>query len=350
MTAKKALPPVAPPEAAAPSQMVKSKNLSVRLRAYRWWFIGAASLLCLSVVGGSFTAGWIVASRAIPASASHVEAETVEIPILDPMGTEQLMPDVRGMSKNDALQVLADAGIPVAHVTVTTQPTAGTSGLIVEQTPAFGVISPPAVTIVVAAPAAVPDLVGADVSDASVQLSLLGAAVTRTDRYDPDQPVGTVLDVIPSAGSTLPETVAMTVNVAPSSLGLQDLSSDGPCSAGSVTLRGTDYPAGVVCRSHKEPIPNTWALNGTVDRIVGTVGIPNDALTGSTATMKILVDGTEIASFDLDWGVPQEFDFRISGSLKLEVVVTGAGTNVDVALVGVLLQGEPSAINTIRRP
>ncbi|TFD13137.1 hypothetical protein [Cryobacterium sp. TMT4-10] len=48
MTAKNSFPIAAPSEAATASQTTKSKKFSVRLRTYRWWFLGAAILLCLA--------------------------------------------------------------------------------------------------------------------------------------------------------------------------------------------------------------------------------------------------------------------------------------------------------------
>lgn len=316
----------------------------------RWWLIGAAALTVIALVGAAFVAGWLVASRAV-AAAEHTPDDTMEAPISNLFSDEALMPDVRGMSEAAALQAIADAGIPVSAVEVTTRPTAGSAGVVIEQDPAFGVPSPEDVGVVVSSPAAVPDLVGAFEADAAAELAVLGAAVNRADRYDPDQPVGMVLGIEPAPGSDLPEAVTLTVNVAPSSVGLADVDWTGQCSSSSnATISGTKYDGAVICPSQsRNPKPGAWLLSGAVDGVVGSIGILDTEPTGTTASVQLIVDGAPAATYNVVWGAAQQIDLRTTGALKLEVIVTGGSTSVDVGFGGVLLQGEPSSIAKIRR-
>lgn len=324
-----------------------------RKRGNRVILIAAATLAILALTGGAFTAGWIVANQSGANGADASKPEIVEVPILDPLAQDALMPDVRGLDETTALQVLADAGIPVAEVTVITQPAAGQSGLVIEQTPAFGTSAPDAVSLTVSEEAAVPDVIGASAADASAALQILGAAVVEETTYDPDAAVGTVLAVSPEVGSAVPESVTLTVNVAPASLYLANVrAEESSCATSKSFLMGGDpFTFGLRCSpGWSSASTSSWLTAGAVDRITGTIGIPDDEPVNSVATVQIVADGKLLKEYSLAWGDTQEVALSTDGALKLEILVSVPedADSVDIGLGDLILIGDPTAMSKLR--
>lgn len=318
-------------------------------QSWRWYLIGAAGLALLALLSVSFWAGWAVANQSFISSAPHEETTIVEVPALDPLVGDVLMPDVRGLDEQTALRVIADAGVPVTRVSMSTRPAAGASGIVIDQTPVFGTARPNDVTVVVSAPVAVPDLVGLQIEQASAELSILGAAVARVGRYEPDEKVGVVLDVSPLAGEPLPEQVTLTINVAPSSVFLSTVAqSERGCSVSrEFIMEGQAYGNGLTCRAQSSPARTAWLLSGAVDRITGSLGIPDGEEVGSRATAVIAVDGVTVGSYSLEWGKAQPVDIRTTGALKLEITVSSS-VRTTVGLGNVMLLGDPVTMSRLR--
>lgn len=336
--------------ASSPRQDAPTSKARRPGRGWRWYLIGAAALVLLALIGGAFAAGWAVANQAITADIGHEDTEIVEVPILDPLAGEALMPDVRGLDEQAAMQVIADAGVPVGNVEVTTRPSAGLPGVVVSQTPAFGTSAPETVALVVSAPAAVPDLIGARAEDATAELSIMGAAVAREGRYDPDAPTGTVLAIDPDAGESLPEQVTITVNVAPASVFLTTVEQTqrGCSTAREFLMQGQEYASGMHCQARASESRAAWLLAGAVDRVTGQIGIPDERQVGEGATATVILDGQVVHTFDLAWGTSQPIDIRTTGALKLEFVLGAHDGSSVVGLGDVMLLGDPGSMSRLR--
>jgi len=305
------------------------------------------------VLGGVFGAGaalgWTAASTALLPSAAET-ATAAPVPSAQGYDSSVLMPDVRGLDPNDAEQVLADAGIRVAIVSVTTRPAAGPSGVVIAQTPAFGAPSPASVSLVVSAPAAVPVAVGHDAADVLKELSDLGAQVKRIAVYVPGAAAGTVTAIDPATGSPLPEIVSITVTAAPATVALSTLSIDGDCGASSsASVDGTTVANAVTCSSSSGGSTGSWSLRKLVGDIVGTVGISDSSDSGSTATVQFIADGTVIGSYSVTRGAPVSFTLPTSGvsTLVVRSQSTTSGSSPDIVLGGFTGRGSTADIATL---
>lgn len=311
----------------------------------------AWSLLVLGVVGGSIGFGWWLATNTAVASQALAKPEIVHVPLVNDLESDVLMPDVRGLTPQDALEVLADAGIDASIVTTTSRPAAGTSGVVLQQTPVFGTPEPAAVELVVSEPAVVPDLTGLDRREAINRLVELGARVEQVAVYDPDAAIDRVVGVEPIAGSALPESVTLTVTAAASSVYFSNLDRDGYCSTSStLKINGKSYAQGLVCDSSTSGSDTAWQLGNAVDVVTGTLGIPDTEDAASSVRVQILGDGVLLASVDLVYGSSAPIDLRTTGILNLTFRMTAlAGASPDVGLGGLLAQGASAPIAALPR-
>jgi hypothetical protein len=282
--------------------------------------IGAWACAVLAVVGGAFGFGWWAATTAAIAGQPNATATTLEVPISSLSGQGVVMPDVRGLDPDDALQVLADAGIEVSTVTTESRPAAGRSDIVIEQVPAFGAERPTEVVLTISEPAAVPDLAGLDVAEAVALLRELGAQIEQIGVYVPDVDEETVVAVSPVAGSPLPEGVTLTVTEAPSVAKLADIDNSGDCGfASELTMDGKDWAPGVSCSTSSSGESATWSLDNHVDVITGTIGILDAEEAGTSATVSVVGDGVVLATFVLGYGSSQSFELRTTGVVTLDV-------------------------------
>jgi hypothetical protein len=345
------------PAAAKPSRLSSARDsVSAGLGVFRRrlprlaLFAGAVVLAAAAVLGGGVALGWRIATDVVLAGTPNPQPTVIEVPVSSG-DTGIQMPDVRGLTPDDALQVLADAGIAVELVESTTRPAAGESGVVIEQVPAFGSASPSPVELVISGPAAVPAIVGIDVDEAISQLRELGAQIVRVGVYDPDAVVDIVTVVEPAAGSPLPESVTITVTEAASAIHFANLDSDGDCGADDeITMDGRIWKPAVVCSSSTSGRTGRWSLGNAVDEVIGRVGIPDDEGPGASATVAILADGVALGTYTVVYGETQAFNFRTTGVIELTVVVTSVGdTRPQIAFGDFVAQGSSAAIAGLTR-
>jgi hypothetical protein len=316
----------------------------------------AGVLLAGGGFAGGVAAGWSVAARALlPASAERATPAPVRP---DVVNASVVMPDVRGLGPDEAQQVIADAGIDVATVTVTSQPAAGPSGVIVAQTPAFGAVQPAKVTLIVSAPAAVPDAIGKDAAPVLAELDGLGAQIRRTGVYIPGTRVGTVTAISPAAGSPLPHIVDLTVTAAPTTIALGALGDDGDCRrVDAPEMDSRTWTDAIACDSSAGGDTSTWTFNGRVGDVTGTLGISDDSEAGSTATVVLLADGRPVGSYVLRRGQSTAFTVTVSGATTFSIASTstssgsgsGSGSPPTVIAGGLLARGSSADISALSR-
>lgn len=320
----------------------------------RWvWPIVVGALLLLMAAGGTGTYfGWSAATaRDLPAPDPSV---VTVAPGLYDAGAQVLMPDVRGLTQDDALTALADAGIPRSVISTRTVPWSGQRGLIVSQTPAFGQAAPDSVVLSVAAPAEIPDVIGGPEAQAVRSLEDLGARVLTKRVYRPGTQAGSVLAVSPAVGKPVPEAVTLTVSEAAGAVFLSQVPSiEGGCGTGETVLSGTDRLGAVLCRAGSVEFPNevAYLLRGGVQEIEGTIGIPDDQDPSATATLALVLDGKVVRTVRVKYGAPAEVSVKAPGALRLDVRVWTASEDLSptVALADVELRGDPATIDLIRQ-
>jgi len=307
----------------------------------------AALLAIVALVLAAGAGGWWLANQTLIASAdTHPIAETAAPVSLDDGVT---MPDIRGLARDDAAQVLADAGIPASAIALTDSPSAAPAGVIVTQTPAFGEKNPKKVTLGVATPATMPNLAGKTRADAITALSGLGVTVTVEFAYSRDNTPGTVIGSNPATGAPLAQDATITVAGTASTISLSNVNTlRGDCStSSSVTVSGTSYQTAVVCDSNTETVQNVWLIEGKADRLTGTIGMPDTTAAGSTARVQILANGTPILDQQLTYGKTIPVDLPTAGVLQLAFVVT-APADTQVAFAAATLYGDDAAISGLK--
>jgi PASTA domain len=322
-------------------------------RLPRWVPVAAIALVAaLGLFGGGFATGWITSNNVVTsATREHVSVPT-SAPSIAGYDASVYMPDVRGLSPDDAQQVLADAGIDVATVTVTKRPAAGPSGIVIAQVPAFGAPSPATVSLMVSAPATVPTAVGQGAADVIKKLTDLGAQVQRVDVFVPDATVGMVTAISPAAGAALPAVVTLTVTAAPAVVNLATLSISGDCDeTGSATMGGKTWTKAVSCDSSSSGDSATWSVNNVAGEVTGTVGISDSESSGSSATVQILGDGRVLGSYNLTSGTPVEFTLKTPGVTTLTVVCSSpSGTSPAIIVGDFSALGSSAGIKTLTAP
>ncbi|MGE0028349.1 MAG: Stk1 family PASTA domain-containing Ser/Thr kinase [Thermoleophilia bacterium] len=139
-----------------------------------------------------------------------------EVTIVVSTGPAQVsVPSLRGLDQASAEQRIRSAGLEVGSVTF--QPSQATEGTVISQDPgATAKVDPGTrVNIVIAQAAStiqVPDVVGNLASDAKFKLEQAGFTVI-SDTAESDQPVGTVIEQNPSAGTQVARDTTITITV-----------------------------------------------------------------------------------------------------------------------------------------
>lgn len=309
---------------------------------WKWWIAGGAVAAVLSLVLGGVALGWWAANQTLIAGQQNTTDEPDAVPVI---ALESSMPDVRGLTADEAAQVLADSGFAASTITFQDAPSGLPEGTVVAQSPVFGTPSPTTIVIGVAVPTTMPALVGADRQEAVATLSDLGVAVTVVFQYDAKATLGTVLSTAPAAGEALGDTATVILSTTGSSIALGDLRRlTGNCrSTGEVTLRGTGYPSAVECNAEPEAAMTTWSLGAKGDLFTATAGIDDDATPGTSATVEILADGAVVATTPVTFGKPVEISVPVTGVIQLSVRVSSP-TEVKVVLAGATIAGSDAAI------
>ncbi len=128
------------------------------------------------------------------------------------------VPDVTGMTLDEARRALEQAGLKLGALTPDASDTTAPQGTVLSQDPAAGasVDKGSAVDIVVAGSGnvVVPDLVGLSQTDAEAAIAAAGLALESVlEDYSPDVPPGSVVEQTPAAGSSVPYGTAVTISV-----------------------------------------------------------------------------------------------------------------------------------------
>ncbi len=196
------------------------------------------------------------------------------------------VPDVRGKSSVDAVQLLAEAGLKSKLVTVASNSPADT---VTAQDPAAGakVVEGTVVRVNISkgpTQIGVPLVVGEMYNQAATQLQGVGFAVARQD-VTSSQPTGTVISQSPTGGVAAPagSTVTLSVSLGPPATPVPDVTSMDQASA-TATLQAAGYVTKVVTQSTTDPGQDGIVLSqspsgGTTAKAGATVTIFVGSLT-----------------------------------------------------------------------
>lgn len=297
----------------------------------RWpWILRACYLLLTIAVGGAgLICGWFAHARLTTSQVQPPDTKVIRVPAVD-NAAGQRMPDVRGMSKDDALTALFDLGFDTSQVAVETLAWAGDENIVIEQSPAPGVsdISDPKVRI--STRATVPEVIGKSDSDAVEAIRALGGEVNVKEVFDPNQSPGTVLAVQPMTGEVLPDTVTLEVAQAGGSVYLAELDmveGSGSYATGS-QISGKSFTSVLSLRSHTEGKLYEWNLQKRAQLIQGYFGMSDDErINEGSVTIVFYGDGNELAQITAKFGELKELSLPVKDVLRLSAKVFGDDGN-----------------------
>lgn len=266
------------------------------------------------------------------------------------------MPDLRGLTEGDARQVLHDLGLASATVIVDSRPSVATTGTVVAQDPVGSAPVAATVVLTLAAPAVVPDLVGASVVDAIREVEALGARVRVVRTFAPEAGVDQVIAVEPSPGEMVTGgEVVLTVSTPASEVMLNQLRPiEGSCrTVADVQLDGALYHDALRCeRLGASGHSVVYLLNRGVTEFTVTVGQDDASEPGEQVRVEVLVDEAVVSSNVLAWGESERVSIDTGGGLRLTLRISPAGDDFDgrppaLVFAEPLLRGGPDAIQDL---
>ena len=330
--ASSAGPPVGGP---APADTEHSAASGGRLRRGLPRVLAATSLLGAIFLAG-IAAGWQLFDERVGRLElpQAVEPEVVEVRVPTLLGDASVavMPDVRGLAEDVALEILADTVLAGEPPVRTERPWAGPPGIVVEQRPAFGVREPVGVELTLSIPATVPEAVGRGVQEVVEELEAVGATVEVERRFEAGVDADQVLGIEPASGSPVPAAVRIVASEPAGSISLaaQPLV-EGRCARTERTVDAVEYGDALACSAGRTPGQWAWLLSRVVDRVEGTVGLPDDGPTDTEVRLVFLADGVPVEEVLLTYGSAVEVSVPTADVLRLELqAVLGDGEEADL--------------------
>lgn len=323
-------------------------NLEVpgRHNRARGWLLGAMIALVVAVVLAAGVAGWWAANTTLIASQRNATDDPTAVQTTI-SGSQ--MPDVRGLDRETAEQVLADSGIAFSSIESYDAPAVAEAGLIVEQSPAFGATDVTKVKLGLAVPVTMPDLTGMTQEEAAGVLSGFGAGVDVTYGYSKDYAAGVVMSASPPAGEPLGQTASVIIATAGSTVPLSQLdASGGQCrSESNIAIDGRDRATALICSGQTSATASdpTWVLSRSADRFTATVGIPDNGEPGTVMPFEVVLDGAVVAQGSAAFGSSTSIDVVCSDALQLTLRVgQTASDGVQIAFGDAVLYGSDEGI------
>ncbi|MDR0849331.1 MAG: PASTA domain-containing protein [Propionibacteriaceae bacterium] len=300
-------------------------------KRHRLLFVAGIGLLLLALVVGGFVAGWITRNYDLSLqSGSDITPEVITVTLHPDEPTTLRMPDVRGLSKDEALQVIADQGWDPTKVILTKEPFAGEANVVVAQSPSSGVTNVGTIALTLSIPATVPDPSGLTLNDLTTRVRDLGANVRVVYAYDPLAAPGSILSVDPDVGKPLPSEVTVTVAESGTGIYVGQLKSVGGSMSVSkdLLLHGQSFTNSVTGRVQFDSRkPDDWAawtylLGVKANRFQAVFGIPDDVTdTGGAVHVIFKADGVTVGEFEAIYNAPVDVDLDVTGVNRFEIWV-----------------------------
>ncbi len=346
------------PEAADPAaEPTGSTRKRPRDRRVLAALVGSAVLTVVAAFLAGAALGWGANARAMAGRDLGAADPTASgIDVAADLTATVLTPDVRGLSENDARQVLADAGVATGAVTTTTREAAGPAGRVIAQDPVFGTADPATVFLTVSTTAKVPDVAGKDGQAIAAALAQLGAEVTLRRTYLAGTPAGVGISIEPAPGTDLPAQVTLVLADGATSLYLTDLDTvTGGCSDGRESVNGVQLDNTLTCPARASASETSWIIGHAIDTLDATLGIPDDVDPSARVRVEVLADGVPKADLTVTYGTSTPLHVDTTGALRLTVRIsnlTPAEQRIDaaVAIADAKVSGGTDAVTAWNTP
>jgi hypothetical protein len=261
------------------------------------------------------------------------------------------MPDVRGLSEAAARQVISDAGYDPGAVNIAKIPFVGRAGTVVAQDPAATTAQVGAITLSIPVEAAMPELTGKPLDEASRDLAALGSRPTIKRTFVAGAQAGAVISSDPLPGASLVEEPVLTIASGAATLPLETVKVTGSCGPKTGgTVNGAKTSTGVSCVPRSTPSSAVWIISRAAARLQATVGLDDDSDPLATARIKIVADGQIILDEALQYGRPVSLDADVSNVLRLEATVSRTDKNpgsAEIVWANAVLAGGSDSLSKI---
>ncbi len=265
--------------------------------------------------------------------------------------SEGTVPNVVGLTEDEAQRVLSDAGIALGSVHTHVVPAVGPSGLVVRQSPPSGVtVGQGMLTLEVSGPAAMPDLEGEPEAEAKEALSAFGARVAVVTEYQPGATEGSVLSTEPPAGERIVDKATLHVAEPLSSVFLTQLEPvESSCrTAEQAVVAGESQTEAIVCLP--QPGENQrsigYVLGGEIESLRVNLGLDDSGNAESPVEFRVLADGHQILNRRVQFGESLPVEVPLLGKYQLELQTVAVGTTAPGAPEVRAAFGEPRLVGS----
>lgn len=288
--------------------------------------LGAGTVVVAAIVLGWFLHDWIGSEEVVVSIDRPVQIYAPETVI------DGRIPNVIGLTEEDARRVLSDAGIELSEVSSERLPYVGPEDLVVRQAPASGgPIGEREIVLAVSEPALMPDLDGVSEGEARESLSSLGARIVTVSEYQEEASEGSVLSTEPAAGATIVDKATLHIAEPLSSIFLNELSPvASSCRSGEESVvAGSSAGEAIVCRPEAGANPRsaTYALGGEVESFHAVLGLDDRGDASIPVEFRVYVDGEQALSRRLAFGDSLPIELPLSGAFQLRLETVAAGVS-----------------------
>ena len=264
----------------------------------------------------------------------------------------EIVPNVIGLSADQATAVFLDAGYPAETILQSLTPAGGPPNLVVGQTPRPRAASTGRVVLHVSQTTTTPDLVGLSLDDAKERLRDLGARAVVARDYDPNVPEGQVLSTSPAQGMTLPQEVELVVSEAPSAVFLRSLraTESDNCRAREVTIEDNTFDESYNCDASSEEAFITFTVNPGIARLRAELAQSIHNSDNVPITAIVSADGENVHEVRIDKGNPIELDANVLGatSVTIQFIQQSSGSvTAQVLVANPTLIGSREAVDAV---
>lgn len=286
--------------------------------------MGAFTILATAVLAGWYLHDWL-GDEGLEVSVDRpVQVYAPESVV------EGRIPNVIGLTEEDARRVFSDAGIELTQVTTRRVPYVGPEGLVVDQAPASGgEIGKGQIVLDVSDPARMPDLTDQSESEAREALTELGARIVTVGEYEAGATEDAVLSTDPPAGAVIADRATLFVAEPLSSVFLTELSPvSSSCRTGEEgVVAGTNESEAIVClpEAGANPRSATYTLGGEVDSFQAVLGLDDRGDPRVPVEFRVYVDGRQALSRRLAFGETASVDVPLTGAFQLQLEAAAVG-------------------------
>jgi hypothetical protein len=307
--------------------------------------LGAITVLIWAIVFGWFLNDWFGDDEEVVAVDRPVRVYAPETVVAGQV------PNVIGLSEEEARRVFSDAGIELSAVSTHTVPYVGPTDLVVRQTPASGSsIEGDPIVLDVSSPARMPDLVGEAEGEAKASLSALGARTSVVSQYQPGATEGEVLSTDPPTGETIVNKATLHVAEPLSSIFLTELAPvESSCRTEEEGVVAGDTQAeAIVCQPEAGANARaaTYLLGGQVEALHAVVGLDDRGDSTVPVEFRVYVDGEPALTKRLDFGESLPIEVPLLGKFQLRLEAAAAGASPPGSLPVKAVFGEPRLVGS----